>query len=105
MTRHTCHAILCGAPCPPAHLMCRSCWALVPVSTQNEVYRTVKRRDMRSVDATWAPWWRASHRAMYENAVARGLDGHAREDAPPWSAKAWLEKELAFAAELEADDG
>lgn len=99
--RHTCHAHACGAPCPPAHLFCRPCWALVSPTTQAEVYRTVKLRG-RAVDETWAPWWRAQAQAGYENAIARGLDGHAREDAPPWSAKAYLDKELAFAAKLEA---
>lgn len=103
MTRrvHRCHAIGCSAPCPPKHLMCAACWALVSPETQAEVYRTVKLRDMRSVDATWAPWWRASHRAMFEAAVAAGLDGHVREDRPPWSAQRWLDQELAWADGLE----
>jgi len=43
--------------------MCRECWTLVPADLAAEVYRTVKLRG-DSVDATWAPWWRASARAM-----------------------------------------
>lgn len=53
-------------------LMCRSCWALVPRAIQIEVYRTVKLR-ASSVDATWAPWWKAAHRAIAENAVVREI--------------------------------
>lgn len=105
MTRpHTCHAIWCNAACPPAWLMCRTCWAKVSPATQAEVYRTVKLRDMRSVDASWAPWWRAQAQAIYEVALQTpGLDGHTREDLPPWKAQAWLDRELAVAAKLEAE--
>jgi hypothetical protein len=88
--------------------MCLECWKTVSPETQTEVYRTVKLRDKRSVDETWAPWWRASHKAMAEAAIAAGLDGHVREgtDADgkplgPWSVERWLAKEMAFAESLE----
>ena len=56
--KHTCHLKGCKAACPPRHLFCAPHWARVPPSTQREVYRTVKLRGP-SVDASWAPWWRA----------------------------------------------
>lgn len=38
MAKHLCHA-LCGRRCPPRHLMCRRCWALVPRTIQLQVWR------------------------------------------------------------------
>ncbi len=111
--RHHCHALRCANACPPKHLMCSSCWATVSPETQREVYRTVKLRDMRSIDKTWAPWWRASHQAMAEAARAAGLDGHARDGMTdgdgnplgPWSVDRWLAKEMEHADSLEKDEG
>ena len=104
MTAHHCHAINCPRPCPPRMLMCRVCWATVSPETQREVYRTVKLRDMSGCDATWAPWWRASHRAIYEAALAAGLDRAARPSGGPWNADAWLAHEMHVADEL-ANEG
>jgi hypothetical protein len=60
---HHCHALGCKKVCPPRWLMCQTHWAQVPPTIQSEVYRTVTLR--RSViDASWAPWWRASARAI-----------------------------------------
>ena len=64
--KHTCHLRYCDSPCPPRHLFCRKHWAMVPLPTQREVYRTVKLRGT-GVDKTWAPWWRAQ--AAAESAV------------------------------------
>lgn len=90
--KHTCHALGCKAACPPAHLMCRACWAQVPPDLQAEVYRTVRLRG-ESCDASWAPWWRASHRAIHHVAMLR----EPNEE----KGKAWLNRELAFADKLE----
>lgn len=95
---HHCHALLCGAACPPRWLMCRGCWAMVSPETQAEVYRTVKLRDRRSVDATWAPWWRASHQAIYEVATKT-----PERFAPGWSPDPWLAKHIRDADEMERD--
>lgn len=35
---HKCHAIGCGTPCKPEHLMCKDCWGIVPKSKQQRVY-------------------------------------------------------------------
>ena len=78
-------------------LMCRSCWALVSPSTQAEVYRTVKLRDMSGCDRTWAPWWRASHQAMYEVALANDTVA-SKEDAD-----AWLARQMKIADDMEHD--
>ncbi len=43
--------------------MCRKHWRMVPRETQDEVYRTVGLRGS-SIDASWAPWWRAQARAI-----------------------------------------
>lgn len=102
MTVHRCHALSCGKSCPPAHLCCRACWALVSPETQREVYRTVKLRGP-DCDHTWAAWWRASHRAMYEIAIAQGLDGRENEHGNCWSASTWLERQMETADELERD--
>ena len=93
MSRHTCHAPGCDAPCPPRHLMCGACWALVPRDVQAEVYRTVRLRGSR-VDATWAPWWRAQSGARAAVALHRGAD--------PERVEAVWAKDLAFADRLEA---
>ncbi len=95
---HRCHALLCRNACPPKHLMCPGCWAMVSPETQREVYRTVKLRDMSGCDHTWAPWWRAAHTAMAE--VARKTPERFEVG---WSVDRWLAKEMAFASKLEAD--
>lgn len=95
MAEHHCHALACKAPCPPRWLMCRSCWALVKPETQAEVYRTVVLRG-RTINATWAPWWRAQARAIAENAAARGVVFRNERTIDDY-----LAKELAFADSLE----
>lgn len=37
MSRHTCHAIGCTAPCPPRHLMCQRHWLMVSEQTRAAV--------------------------------------------------------------------
>jgi len=64
--------------------MCDTCWELVPIDLQREVYRTVKLRGP-VVDKTWSPWWRAQ---------ARAIHSLCRNDM-------LLTRELAFADELE----
>jgi hypothetical protein len=68
-------------------LMCSAHWRMVPSELQREVYRTVKLRG-RAIDETWAPWWRAAHRAIAHVAFLEGkFDAQqeatyiAREDA------------------------
>jgi hypothetical protein len=90
--KHHCHALGCKAACPPAHLMCRACWAQVPSEMQAEVYRTVALRG-KAVDATWAPWWRAQARAIHHVAMLR---------APSPKGALYLARELAFADKLDA---
>lgn len=92
MSAHHCHALGCKRSCPPAHLMCGPHWAKVPSDIQRDVYRTCRMRG-DSVDATWAPWWRASHRAIHHVAM---LDEPNQEKGDRW-----LAKELAFADLLE----
>ena len=99
---HRCHTLSCRNPCPPAMLMCRGCWGLVSPETQREVYRTVKLRGP-DCDHTWAAWWRASHRAMYEVALAQGLDGKSNGPDTTFSALRWLQHQMKIADELEAE--
>lgn len=104
---HTCHAIDCRAECPPKHLMCVRHWSMVPPPLAAEVYRTAGLRDRRSVDATWAPWWRAAHRAIdevyrLELAMRADLDDAGRAQGLAWAERA-LAKDMAFADALEAD--
>lgn len=92
MTDHHCHALGCKRSCPPAWLMCKPHWHMVPPELQTEVYRTVKLRG-RSVDWTWAPWWRAQ---------AKAIAHVAHIDEPNESKRdAYLARELAFADTLE----
>lgn len=39
MSGHTCHAIGCVTPCPPAKLMCPACWGKVQHDTRRAVWR------------------------------------------------------------------
>lgn len=95
MSEHTCHALGCRAPCPPRHLMCARHWSMVPAALQREVYRTVRLRGRGgSVDSTWAPWWRAAHRAIAEVAHLE-VPNAAKRDA-------YIARAEAFAAKLEA---
>lgn len=94
MNKHVCHAIACGAACPPKHLMCLSCWSKVPRDIQMEVNRTVKLRGP-SIDASWAPWWRVTHRAIYHVAT---LNMEIK------ILPVYLERAMAFADRLEARD-
>lgn len=91
---HHCHALGCKRSCPPAWLMCRSCWRLVPKELQDEVYRTVNLRDRSHANATWAPWWRAQARAIAHVAFLKDPN-EAKRDA-------YLARELAAADRLEA---
>lgn len=97
MSAHTCHALGCVKRCPPAHLMCRECWAQVPEDYQAEVYRAVRLRG-DDVDESWAPWWRAQARAIHHVAMER--DKRAGLPPDPRGAK-HLKRELAFADSLE----
>lgn len=81
MAGHYCHAKGCAASCPPRMLMCRAHWSMVPGDLQRSVYATVKERDPRSIDATWAPWWRASERAIAAVALAEGRFTREQHDA------------------------
>lgn len=69
---------------------------MVPKDTQTEVYRTVKLRG-RSVDATWAPWWRAQATAIAE--VLR--QQHADKPDTLANVERLLEREMQFAQRLE----
>jgi hypothetical protein len=89
---HHCHALGCKHACPPKWLMCPSCWSQVPRDLQDQVYRTVGLRN-RTINRSWAPWWRAAHRAIAHVAYLREPD-KARHDA-------YLAKEMAFADRLE----
>ena len=93
MSEHHCHALGCKADCPPRWLMCRPCWAKVPADLQAEVYRTVKLRQKGSVNATWAPWWRAQARAIAHVAHLREPNEERRD--------AYLMHALEFADKLE----
>lgn len=89
--KHTCHALGCKRPCPPRHLVCKECWALVPHDLAQEVYRTVKLRGPY-VDKSWAPWWRAQARAIAHIARSAGVN----------FVDVFIAKEMAFADRLEA---
>jgi len=91
---HHCHALHCKEPCPARMLMCSTHWGKVSPSMQREVYRTVKLRG-RLINETWAPWWRASHLAIYEVGISDGLDRPKLD--------AWLRKKMKFADNLEKD--
>jgi len=95
MPEHHCHALQCNTPCEPRMLMCAIHWSKVSPRLQREVYRTVKMRG-RLIDETWAPWWRAAHRAIVEVGMKCGID-QARLDK-------YLEREMDFADSLEKDD-
>ena len=73
--------------------MCRPCWSQVPPDVQAEVYRTVGLRGP-SVDASWAPWWRAQAKAIAHVAMLKAPN-EAKRDA-------YLAREMAFADTLEA---
>lgn len=93
MSAHHCHALGCKAPCPPAMLMCRACWAQVPNDIGREVYRTVALRGP-TCDETWAPWWRAQARAVAHVAHLREPNAVRRD--------AYIAKADKFAALLES---
>ena len=90
---HHCHALGCKNACPPRYLMCRSCWESVPRDLADEVYRTVTLRGPHC-DATWAPWWRASAKAIAYVAMLREPNEMKRD--------AYLGHVLKFADTLEA---
>lgn len=92
--RHRCHAAGCQRPCSAKMLMCHPCWSKVPADLQHEVYRTVRLRDKRSIDETWAPWWRAQAHAIMSVAV---VTFPSQVD----SLADVLKRELAFADSLE----
>jgi len=53
---HTCHAHPCDAPCPPAHLMCRKHWRMVPRDLAHAVvdsYTPGQCDNRRLITAEW----------------------------------------------------
>lgn len=96
MKAHHCHALGCDNPCPPKWLMCGDCWAQVPKSLQDDVYRTVKLR-AKVVNASWAAWWRAQAKAIAHIAFLKEPNTIKRD--------AYLQREMAFAAKLEVAVG
>ena len=93
MSAHHCHALGCKNTCPPRWLMCRGCWAQVPSDLQGEVYATVGKRD-KTVNKTWAPWWRAQAKAIAHVAMLKEPNEKRRD--------AYLTRELSFADMLES---
>lgn len=79
MARHTCHAHGCNVPCAPRFLMCPPHWRMVPRDIQSNVYLAVGRRGPY-IDETWAPWWRAAHRAIAHVALQEGIFTQAQHD-------------------------
>lgn len=92
MTAHTCHAPGCKRSCPSRLLMCHDCWRLVPKVIQDRVCATVTQRNS-SIDASWAPWWRAQAQACAAVALAKGSN--------PAIVDRVLQRDLAFATKLE----
>ena len=88
---HTCHLPGCATPSPPRWLFCPEHWGMVPKDIQREVYRTVSLRDLGSINATWAPWWRAQAEATFAVLLELGADCPKH-----------LDKDLAFANQLES---
>lgn len=93
MSAHHCHMPGCRVATPPRLLMCAKHWAAVEPATQREVYRTVRQR-ANAIDATWAPWWRAAHRAIAQAMLSEKRD--------PELVRKWLDREMNFANTLEA---
>jgi hypothetical protein len=91
--KHCCHALGCSRSCPPRWLMCRPCWSKVPADLQREVYRTVALRGP-SCDATWAPWWRASAKAIAHVAHLKEPNEERRDK--------YLARAMEFADKLES---
>lgn len=89
---HRCHLPGCGVATHRSMLMCEHHWRLVNPKTQREVYRTVRLRGPL-VDASWAAWWRAAHRAIYQVMVCEGCE---REKCDRW-----LKRQTDFADKLE----
>lgn len=75
--------------------MCSTHWARVPREMQVEVYRTVRLRD-KTVNATWAPWWRAQAEAIAHVAFLESPDVDKRDK--------FLARERRFATSLEERD-
>jgi hypothetical protein len=96
MVAHHCHLPGCKVTTPPRWLLCRTHWAKVPAMLQTDVIETVGDR-ARTVNATWAPWWRAAHRAIAHVMRAEGRQCEMVER--------WLAHKLAFADRLEAPRG
>ena len=71
--------------------MCGMHWAMVPKDMQDEVYRTVKLR-AKTIDASWAPWWRAAERAVVYV---------AKIDHPDHDWEPYLKMQMAVADRLE----
>jgi hypothetical protein len=72
--------------------MCRSCWWKVPGQLRDEVNRTVGLRG-ETVDASWAPWWRAQAKAIAHVAMTVEPNAEKRDR--------YLDREMKFADELE----
>jgi hypothetical protein len=73
--------------------MCKEHWAQVPKALQDEVNRTVRLRH-ETVDASWAPWWRAQARAIAHVAFLVSPDVKRRD--------AYLARQMKVADDMES---
>ena len=72
MTDHTCHAIGCDTPCPPALLMCAPCWVLVSSRTYRLLRRYHPSRAGRIKGQPPVKWFGAVCHARADVCEARG---------------------------------
>lgn len=77
MSAHHCHAIGCDDPCPPAHLMCRRHWRLVPKVLRDAVWAAYRPGQERQRVIPSQDWFAAARAAQV--AVA---DLEGRRDVP-----------------------
>lgn len=68
---HICHAMNCEVSCPPAMLMHRAHWAMVPADLQRKLYAAYRRGQERRMDPSPA-YLRAAMECVIAVAKAEG---------------------------------
>jgi len=65
-TEHHCHAPDCTKACPPAHLMCITCWDRVSIPAQKRVYKHHTRGQHNNPSLIKKEWFSAVRAACRE---------------------------------------
>lgn len=92
--RHHCHARGCDAPCPPAHLMCRRHWAMVPKALKEAVWEHYQPGQEQGRAPVTSKWLGAAEAAIQAVAAKQTRKPKAPEPKPMGPSEVLFDDEI-----------